>query len=60
VNDLTLSFELAKTIGRERQEEAAKHRLLRQIEVGRPRVLNHLWLHIGELLMTLALALRPR
>jgi hypothetical protein len=60
VSNLLLSVEFAKTINQEHREEAAKHRLLRQIEAGRPHVLNHLGLHIGELMMALALALRLR
>ena len=55
-----LSIELAKTIDRERREEAEKHRLLRQVQTGRPRALNRLGLCVGELVMTLALALRLR
>jgi hypothetical protein len=60
MGDLLLSVKLAKTIGHKRQEEAEKHRLLRQIQAERPRVLNHFGLHIGELVMALALALRLR
>jgi hypothetical protein len=60
MNDFGLSIELAKTIGREQQQEAAKHRLLRQIEAGQPRMTNRLGMHIGKLVMTLALALKLR
>jgi hypothetical protein len=60
VNTLIFSVEYAKMLNQEDREEAAKHRLLRQIEAGQPRVLNHFGLHIGELVMALALALRLR
>ena len=60
MSNLLLSVEYAKTINLEHREEAAKHRLLRQIEAGRPSVLNHLGSYIGELVMVLALALGLR
>jgi hypothetical protein len=60
MHNLQFSVEYAKMINREHREKAAKHQLLRQIEPDRPRVLNHLGLQIGELVMALALALRLR
>jgi hypothetical protein len=60
MSNLLFSVEYAKTINLEHREEAAKRRVLRQIEVGRPTVLNHLGLHFGELVMALALVLRMR
>jgi hypothetical protein len=55
-----LNVELAKAIDRDRQEKAEKLRLHRQVQAGRPRVLDSLGLHIGELVIALALALRLR
>lgn len=60
MNHCLLSIELAKTIDHERVEVAQKHRLLRQVQAERSRVLNRLGLHIGELVMALALALKLR
>jgi hypothetical protein len=60
VNSYLLSIELAKMIDRERQAEAEKHRLLRQVQAERPRVLNRLGLYIDKLVMALALALKLR
>ena len=58
VNSFLLAIELAKTINREHQEEAKKHRLLQQVRAERPGVLNYLESYSGRLAMALALALR--
>jgi hypothetical protein len=60
MNDFNLSIELAETIGRERQKEAEKHRLLRQVQAGQPGVTSHLGMHIGKLVMALVIALKLR
>ena len=57
VRNLLVTVEYAKMINREHREEAAKNRLLRQIEARRPCVLNCLGLHIGELVIAVLIQL---
>jgi hypothetical protein len=60
MNGRNLSIELAKSIGLERQQEAAKHRLVRQIEAGQPPEGSPFGLHIGRIVMIAALLLNLR
>jgi hypothetical protein len=60
VNNPQFSVDFAKTLNQADREEAAKHRLLRQIDSGRPRVFKQLGLQIGKLALALALALKLR
>jgi hypothetical protein len=60
VNSYLLSIEMAKSINRERREEAEHHRLARLAQAGQPDTLDRVARSIGKFVLALALALRLR
>jgi hypothetical protein len=60
VNSYLLSIEMAKSINRERREEAENHRLARLAQAGQPNTLDRAARRFGKLVVALALALRLR
>jgi hypothetical protein len=51
---------MAKSINRERREEAEHHRLARLAQAGQPDTLDRVARRFGKLVMALVLALRLR
>lgn len=60
MNSYLLSIEMAKSINRERREEAEHHRLARLAQAGQPDTFDRVARRFGKLVMALVLALRLR
>jgi hypothetical protein len=60
MNDLTFSYDLAKTIVNDREREAQSCLLLRKVQTSQPQVATSLGWHIRKYAMVLACALRLR